>query len=202
MKWVCCQHDIHGYQLTSGFSGDDLSSYDKHVLCAFAYKVRSQSTKEAFNMLPSAFPDIQLPSLKQTRARVAFLAGLSPARYDCCINSCCCFVGPIEDLDRCPHCSAPCRTPSGLPQKQFTYIPIIPHLVALYANRQSATEMRYRTRGHSHQPGNITDMFDGSLYQKLLAKKVSVNGHELAHNHFSDLRDIALGLATDSFAPF
>ncbi|KAG1845843.1 hypothetical protein F4604DRAFT_1884250 [Suillus subluteus] len=123
------------------------SSYDKQVLRAFAY--------ESFNMLPSAFPAIQLPSLKQTRARVAFLAGLSPAQYDCCINSCCCFIGPLKDLDI-----------------------------------------------HSHQLGMITDVFNGSLYQELLAKKVSINGHELAHNHFSELRDIALSLATDGFAPF
>ncbi|KAG2045324.1 hypothetical protein BDR03DRAFT_930281 [Suillus americanus] len=168
---------------------DDLSSYDKQVL-------------QSFNMLPSAFPDIQLPSLKQTRAQVAFLAGLSPAQYDCCINSCCFFVGPLEDLDMCPHCSAPHWTPSGQPQKQFTYVPIIPHLVALYPNPKSATEMRHRICGHSHQLGTVTDVFDGLLYQELLTKKVSINGHELAHNQFRKLRDIVLGLATDGFAPF
>ena len=66
--------------------------------------------------------------------------------------------------------------------------------------------MRYRSEGHSKgkvdKDGRMTDVFDGSHYLGLLEKEVTINGHGLGHNYFSDPRDVALGLATDGVNPW
>jgi hypothetical protein len=48
----------------------------------------------------------------------------------------------------------------------------------------------------------MKDIFDGSHYQSLLDQLVSINGKEQQHRFFQDLRDIALGLSTNGYAPF
>ena len=45
-------------------------------------------------------------------------------------------------------------------------------------------------------------MFDGNHYCSLLGQKVEIDGQTALHTYFSDLRDIAFGLATDGFGPF
>ncbi|KAH7905238.1 hypothetical protein BJ138DRAFT_977437, partial [Hygrophoropsis aurantiaca] len=179
-----------------------LSERDKAILRAFAYKVKNHGTENAFNELKYVFPAANLPSLKQTKSRVNFLAGLEPQQYDCCLNSCIAFTGPHETLDTCPHCREPRYNSSGRARKKFPYIPVIPRLVAFVGNPEMAQKMQYRSSGHAHDPGTVTDIFDGSWYQELCTKKVTINSNELKHNHFSDPRDIALGLSTDGFAPF
>jgi Transposase family tnp2 len=62
--------------------------------------------------------------------------------------------------------------------------------------------MKYRSEEHVHHPGCINDIFDGSVYLKLVTTQVVVDGKELPHVYFSDPRDIALGLSTDGFSPF
>lgn len=92
---------------------------------------------------------------------------------------------------------------NGRPQKVFTYIPLIPRLVALASNSQMADAMTYRAK---HCPGPSsspkTDIFDGSHYQSLRKKDVILDGTNCGHKFFSDGRDVALGLSTDGFAPF
>ena len=61
--------------------------------------------------------------------------------------------------------------------------------------------MLYRSH-HIYDTVKTTDVFDGKIYRQLCTEKVIVDGKKLKHNHFSDHRDIALGLSTDGFAPF
>ncbi|KAG2749174.1 hypothetical protein P692DRAFT_20667152, partial [Suillus brevipes Sb2] len=133
-------------------AGEDLSIDDKDILRAFAYKIKSHLTEANFNMLQFAFPSANVPSLKKAKSRVAFLSGLEPQYHDCCVNSCCCFVGPNEDLEVCPHCSAPRYQSNGRPHKQFTYVPVIPRLVSMFQNPALATKMKYRAHDHIHTP--------------------------------------------------
>lgn len=64
--------------------------------------------------------------------------------------------------------------------------------------------MRYRANYHdkTYKPGTIQDIFDGELYQSLLNSFVTVADKQLPFYHFSDPRDIALGLSTDGVAIF
>lgn len=119
-----------------------------------------------------------------------------------CVNSCVCYARDIyRDRDTCPFCHEPRRTKDGRPRNQYRYNPFTPRLLAMQRNPSTAQAMQYRAT-RSRQPGHMSDIFDASLYQDLLGKHVEVNGTTLPHKHFSDKRDIALGLTTDGFAPF
>src|SRR5258708_10532701 len=80
----------------------------------------------------------------------------------------------------------------------FSYMPLIPRLCALMSNHTYATHLQYRADEHAknRRPGTITHMFDGRHYRALLRDRT------YPPNYFSDHRDIALGFATDGFAPF
>jgi hypothetical protein len=52
------------------------------------------------------------------------------------------------------------------------------------------------------EPDTVKDVFDGTHYKELLRKFVTLHGKTLAHKVFSDMRDIALGISFDGFAPF
>ena len=83
-------------------------------------------------------------------------------------------------------------------------MPLIPRLRALMSNRTYATQLQYRADEHAktRRPGTTTDIFDGLHYRSLLGERVVVGDRTYRHNYFSDHRDIALGFATDGFAPF
>ena len=160
-------------------------------------------TDKTFAELPYAFPHNKVLSLKVARSRVQLLSGFNPVKYHCCLNSCCCYVGPYEDADECPYCNEPRYHPkTKKPWKVFTYLPLIPRLKALYSNAELSKEMRYRADEHQHEPGRYTDIFDGEIYQNLLGKHVIINDKEARHTYFSGTHDLALGLATDGFGPF
>ncbi len=123
-----------------------------------------------------------------------------PEFYDCCPNSCCCYTGAYEKLKDCPYCREKHYRVDGKPRKQFMYMPLIPCLVAFASNPDMAKQMCYRSE-HEHTPGIVTDISDGSRYRNLCAHKIHINGTAFAQRYFEDLRDIALGLSTDGFAP-
>ena len=85
----------------------------------FAFKVDTHITNAAFDKLKYVFPGAGVSSLKVTKACAAFLAAFKPVPYHCCINSCCCFVGPHKDRQKCPYCNEPHYNNSGKPRKQF-----------------------------------------------------------------------------------
>ncbi|KAI0309716.1 hypothetical protein OF83DRAFT_1042067, partial [Amylostereum chailletii] len=135
-------------------------------------------------------------------SRLAHLAGFKPRLYDCCINSCCCFTGPLEDEDKCPKCNEPRYKSNGRGRKHFTYLPVIPRLTAFMASQPMAERLQYRAKEHEHTPDDINDVFDGTHYHSLCKEKVVVDGKKLLHRYFQDSRDMALGVTTDGFAPF
>ncbi|KDQ54190.1 hypothetical protein JAAARDRAFT_102779, partial [Jaapia argillacea MUCL 33604] len=137
-----------------------------------------------------------------TPQHIVFLSGVEAVEYDCCTNSCCCFVGPHADLDECPYCKVSWYNRDGFAKKTFTYLPLIPQLVTLYHNRDMVERMGYQAGEHVHEPGAIRDILDCPVYRSLLGSKISINGREMNSTYFSDPRDIALGLSTDGFAPF
>jgi len=183
-----------------------LSLEDRAILRLFALKVQSHMNLKTFEKLPFAFPEVEVPTWKTVSARAAFLAGTKPVLFDCCVNSCCCYVGPNADLTDCPFCRSPRYNADQKARKKFTYVPLIPRLVALFRNPDIVQSMQYRAgpgpNNHQHTPGMTSDIFDGEHYRKLLETPVSINGRERSYRFFSDPRDIALGLSTDGFAPF
>ncbi|KIO24452.1 hypothetical protein M407DRAFT_47490, partial [Tulasnella calospora MUT 4182] len=89
----------------------------------------------------------------------------------CCPNSCICYVGAYSNRQACHHCRKPRFKADGSPAKIFHYIPIVPQIKALYAGRQSAAQMRYRSEHHDDnfgdEDGMISDVYDSELYKTL-----------------------------------
>ncbi|KAF9023216.1 hypothetical protein BDZ89DRAFT_955881, partial [Hymenopellis radicata] len=183
-------------------AGDKLLEMDIKMARAFAYKVSSHTTDADFKKTPFAFPqDPPLPGIDTIRTRIAGLAGITPQTYHCCVNSCVCFTGDHASRDECPFCQEKRYRSDGKPRKVFSYIPLIPRLVAFAKNLEMAQKMQYRGT-HEHNPGTTTDIFDGELYRSLLGCRVKVGEKTMLHTYFESLLDIALGLSTDGFGPF
>lgn len=213
---------------------DSLSSADMRVLRLFALKTHTKMTREAFAMLPFALSDSNgmlafEESEEEIRSRAAFLSGLDPSLYHCCVNSCCCFVGPHETLQSCPYCGEARLNSAGHPRKIFTYVPIGSRLKAMYQDSETAKKLRYRTTftpspplhtpalstcSRFHQqtglglnnvcycPSKINDIFDCQQYRALQDTPVTIGGKPHPFRFFASEGDIALGLLTDGFAPF
>jgi len=85
-------------------------------------------------------------------------------------------------------------------------MPLIPRLCVLMSNRTYTTRLQYRADEHAktstRMPRTTTDIFNRLYYCSLLGERVVAGDRTLAHNYFSDHRDIVLGFATDGFAPF
>ena len=173
---------------------------------AFNYFVTQGTTREAYEALRAAFPELDdISSIYIAQKTAARLSGLRPKYVDCCVNSCCCYTGKYEGMDRCPFpdCNEPRRDEGGRPRKRFQHLPIIPRLIALFLDKTTAAKMQYRDEYcKTRDNENVTDVFDGTLYRELCEREVTENGKTHAHRYFSDHRDIALGLSLDGFAPF
>jgi hypothetical protein len=150
------------------------------------------------------FSETGMVNLAKTRSHVRALSRFKPVEFACCINSCICYTGQYADLDECPKCKTARLNESGRARRTFSYMPLIPRLRAFMSNRTYATRLRYRADEHAKTrvPGTTTDIFDGLHYLSLLGERVVIGDQSLPHNYFSDHRDIALGFATDGFAPF
>ncbi|RDX50223.1 hypothetical protein OH76DRAFT_1316031, partial [Lentinus brumalis] len=181
---------------------EDLTERDMEYLRPFALKVSTHMSDKTFAQCAYAFPQAKLSSWKAIQARIAQMSGYKPEVYDCCVNSCCCFVGPHADAETCPYCPERRRDARGRARKHFIYLPLIPRLKAYLANPELAKKMQYRGREHDHEDGKVKDVPDSRHYRSLLGQKVVVSGRELPHKFFEDPRDVALGLSTDGFAIF
>jgi hypothetical protein len=182
-----------------------MDAYDRAICRAFAYKVKTHTSDQDFQYIPFAFTsEPLLPSLSKIHSRIGFLSGYKPELYDCCPSSCCCYLGPYAELTACPFCKENRYQRDGKPRKRFTYIPIIPRLIAFARNKEYSTKMQYRHQYCSTEARDSisADIFDGTQYKKLCETHITVDTKTLPHKYFSDSRDIALGLSTDGFAPF
>jgi len=183
-----------------------MDAYNRSICRAFAYKLKTHTSDHDFQYLPYVFnSEPPLPGLSKIRSHITRLSGYKPEFYDCCPNSCCCYLGPYAELSTCPFCKEGRYQSNGKkPRKRFTYIPIIPRLIAFARNKEYSTQMQYRHQHCSTEArDNISvDIFDGTQYKTLCETHVTVDTKTLPYKYFSDPRDIALGLSTDGFAPF
>ena len=185
-------------------TGKSLSDHDLNILHSFAMKIKNNLTASAFDEMSHIFSEAGMENLTKTQSRVRSLSRFKPVEFACCINSCICYTGPYANLDGCPKCKTSHLNESGRARRMFSYMPLIPHLCVLMLNRTYATRLHYHADEYkkTHVPGTKTDIFDWLHYHSLLGQHVVVGDQRLTHNYFSDDRDIALGFATDGFAPF
>jgi len=179
----------------------EISDEDLSILRAFVLKIKSCMPTRTYSMLAHAFPKEPPPSLAHACTHVSALSGVKPTLFDCCINSCCCYISPYINDQNCSFCNEPRFDSWGRTCSQFTYVPLLPQLVALYRNPRMAEQMCY-CASCEYEPDWMSDIFDGHIYRDLCHTKIEVDGQQLPCNYFSDPHDIALRLSTDGFAPF
>ena len=113
------------------------------MLQMFSLKVEDGLSEETWAKIMYTYNCHNIPSLKVTRVRVEFLAAYRPVVYDCCINSCICYVGPHKVKTHCHYCKEPHKNSNSHTQKSFTYSPIIPWLKAYFKNLAMIKKLRY-----------------------------------------------------------
>jgi len=190
-------------------TANDLTGYDIAICRAFAFLVHSQLTNKWFSMIPETWPEIsQFHSEHVLWTKAKGLAGVKPHQFDCCVGSCVCFAGHYAPLQKCPCCNEPRykgvdRHGKPKPRSQFSYIPLVPCLIAYLGSPAVALAMQYRSQ-FENVPGSFRDVFDGTNYQTLRKSPITVHGEPISPpaNYFEDPRDIALGLLTDGYGIF
>jgi hypothetical protein len=128
------------------------------------------------------------------------LSGLETRVYDCCINSCVCFLGKYRDLQACPFCNEARYTAGGKARRFFRYVPLIPQLQGLFQCPKMVADLRYRRQAErAYDPNVIQDVFDGDNYRSFQGTQLNPDSDYRAFSHPNDL---ALGLSTDGFTLF
>jgi hypothetical protein len=171
---------------------------DLGLLKAWNYKLKHNISDSAFSDLHFVFPEYKLPTARTAHRRIAFLAAFKPQIYHCCVRSCMCYAGIYSDLDSCLYCKE-LRLKNGKPHKVFSYIPLIPRLIALYMNPEMVRKMMYRHDYKINKGGKMRDYLDGLVYQSLLKREIPIGN--TGYKFFQFATDIALGLFTDGFSP-
>jgi len=169
-------------------------------------KMRNNLTALAFDEMAYNFSKAGMLNFAKTRSHVQYLSRFKPIEFACCINSCICYAGLYAELEECPKCKTSCLDGSGQARRTFSYMSLIPRLHTLVSNCTYATRLQYHADEHAKTrmctPRTTMDIFDGLHYHSLLGERVVVRDQTLTHHYFSDHHNIALGFATDGFAPF
>ncbi|KAF8601364.1 hypothetical protein BDV93DRAFT_393532, partial [Ceratobasidium sp. AG-I] len=180
-----------------------LTERDRKTLIFLASRQRTHFSRAVYDDLRlHACEELGLPSDFVAWRRLKILSGLDSRAYDCCFNSCICYVGKYRDMDRCPKCNLSRLNAQGQPRRSFHYTPLIQQLIGLFQNSTSVENMRHRAKHDAwrlQNPGKISDVFDGQLYQTLKVTRVF---EEDPYCFFQNPEDIALGLGTDGFNLF
>ncbi|CAE6451722.1 unnamed protein product [Rhizoctonia solani] len=180
-----------------------LSERDYRTLQFLATRLRTHFSHQTWEDLRhGGAEDLDLPSTFVAWRRLRILSGLETRSYDCCINSCVCFLGRYAALDACPVCREPRLNARGSPRRSFRYTPLIPQLRALFRNQDSIEKLGYRVKCEQrYRPGVIEDIFDSDNYRRLRATPFNPDQPE-GYHFFERTTDLALGLSTDGFTLF
>jgi hypothetical protein len=180
--------------------GSELTNEDLDNISAFALRLQGSGlSRSTYHNLRRFFRHkLSLDTEYLMYRRMEILSGVKPTFYDMCSASCCLFVGPFAEHIQCSFCLRSRHHFNGKPIARFSYLPVIPRIQGWFGNEAMIRQLQYRSHRESI-PEQISDVFDGSHYQKLLNTYVSIDGTDLEHKYFSDHRDIALGGSTDGF---
>lgn len=187
-----------------------LTDADRDNISAFALKLDTNMSRETYKKLVKAFSHrLPLKTEFLLYRRIDVLSGLKPEIYDCCIKSCCAYLGEYEDLDTCPFCKEPRFNSKGKPRQRYWYLPIIPRLQGLFYNKDLAASLStYRANYKMNEPssdeegGTVSDLYDSEHYKELLGQNVEIGDEQLSHRYFDQPTDICLGMSLDGVALF
>jgi len=137
----------------------------------FDVLIHSNLSGKTYNLIQTHFnQELQMKSLYQVHSQISKLSHVIENSYNCCTNSCCCFVTCFALLDACPYFKQPCFKSDGwTPLRPFHYLPIGPQLKVLYLNEHFSELLQYHGTLDLDGP-TIDDVFHGDHYHALLQK--------------------------------
>jgi hypothetical protein len=151
----------------------------------FKYNTSDNSYVDLLKRLSAS--GLHLKGHRETHRYLSRLLGIQRTKYDCCVNNCIAFTGPDILRRRCTLCGELRFHKKGeeaeidsefYDDKQqllglqarasYSYLPLIPRLRLLYANKSSATKLRYPA-GLELNPweDGVRDVWDGEVMKEL-----------------------------------
>ncbi len=160
----------------------ELTEEDLDTIQAFRLRLVTGMSDQVFHMLRYAFKNkLEVVSLYRTIHLAAALSGVEPVWYDCCKGSCVAYIGKYAGLEACPMCKEPryfdrlATSGARRARRQFCYLPLIPRLQRLFANKKCIEELSYRHK-YEEKEDVISDVFDCGQYKELRKRRVVVDG--------------------------
>ncbi|KAG9081357.1 hypothetical protein FRC06_005622, partial [Ceratobasidium sp. 370] len=146
----------------------DLFDKDHTTLQLLATRLHTHFSHQTYDKLHhSICAPVALPSKVIAWHWLRILVGLETLTYDCCINSCLCYLGKYKDLVSCPFCKEPRLNSAGITCWTYHYSPLIPQLHSLFQN----TDMIEKSEAR-HEDGKFEDVYDGEHHWQLWETKV------------------------------
>ena len=180
----------------------ELSEEDRDSILTLAYHLVHGHTEQAWEHLRVLYSGrVNLPSFYQACKLLERVTNVSYTPYDCCVNSCVCFAGPLQDDQSCPQCRESRYDSRGKPRNIFRYVPLIPRLQAMFRSKEMIELLKYRLKRDSND-GNLRDVFDSHHYLNLREKFVTIDGEQLPHKFGEFDTDIFIGLLLDGVSLF
>ena len=106
--------------------------------------------------------------------QITELSNVQTTAYDCCINSCCAFIGAdYETADSCPYCHEPRFDERKRSRNTFEYIHLTSRIKSFFLNTSLKEKMSYHAN-FKYDPDSYDDVFSGSHYQTC---------HDPVHSH-------------------
>src|SRR5258708_11420060 len=180
-----------------------LSDVNYQQIKMFNVLIHSDLSGKTYNLIQACFSqELQMNSLYQVHSQIAKLSHVIEHTYNCCVNSCCCFVAHFASLNACPYCKEPCYKSDGqTPLQTFHYLPIGCRLKALYLNDKFSELLQYCST-LDLDSATIDNVFHGDHYHSVLQKRVQIDGQVYQHCYFSNCHDVTLGIMTNRFQVF
>ncbi|GES78342.1 transposase domain-containing protein [Rhizophagus clarus] len=154
----------------------------------------TDNEEAAFNNIYEVFNRNKM-SFNKIKKILGSIVGIEPKIYDMYVNSCCAFVGVLENERKCKFCKEDRYYSNGKSRKNLPFISIIERLKLQFKNSKRSEELLYRYN-YTNNIGNLVhgdigDIFDGQIYKELLDD-----------GYFPDSRDIAFTASCDSYQIF
>jgi hypothetical protein len=199
---------------TEPFELEDLDRSETLSLRLYMAWRQTNGTVRAYNAhrwVLSEATDIDILSLHLVRKLVLKISKLEPRKIDMCPHSCMAYTGEHQDKRQCDYrnpttkkvCGEPrfklTPTKKEIPRAQYTVLPVMASIRAMFANAQTSSLLRYRDRrlqeilkmvatvSDVHTKARYSDFADGAIHQL----------HYQTMGLFQDPRDMALALSSD-----
>ena len=177
-----------------------LTAAEKDTIKAMALKIGNQLTRKAYQGIQKlTHGHMEIASEYVSGRILECTSGIRPQIYDCCANSCVCFIGEFESLTMCPLCEEPRYDERKKGRNRFRYIPIIPRLQAMSRNPRTIELLLYRFQ-RNVDPNRIDDVWDGAILQGLINQNVTIDGQAQEYTYGELKTDIFVALTCDGIS--